>query len=462
MELTAFPKPVLRVALETLGCKLNLADTELLIESFLRAGFQVVSPDETAEVYVVNTCTVTHVADRKARQRLRAARRRIPTTYLVATGCYPQRAPSELTAMPEVDLVVGNTDKARLVELVVQGVQQRLSQLAFTFIEHAPEEDLPPRAVTAPSRVRSFVKIQEGCNDFCSYCIIPKTRGASRYFSEEAIITAINERSEAGVQEVVLTGTQLGDYGITLSGPRRAGPDQRDQASEGNPLAQLLSRILRETIVPRIRVSSLQPQDITPELLERWEDSRLCRHFHLPLQSGTDSVLKAMRRRYTAQEYAQAVERIRAPYPDASITTDILTGFPGESEADFEATYQLCTDLQFADMHIFPYSPRPSTLATRLPNPVSEAVKEERLQRLLRLADLSREQHLQRFVGTVRPVLWEEVKATAGVSNGPACHGLTDNYLRVYAPGDPQLIGTVRATRIERSVTQGLWGEVLL
>ncbi len=461
MASPTLPGPGLRVALETLGCKLNLADTELLAEGFVRAGFRIVPTDEPADVYVLNTCSVTHVADRKARRQLRATRRSNPDMYLVATGCYAQRAPGDLTVMPEVDLVLGNIDKEQLVAMVVEGVQQRQPVLSLPALPMISDDDLLLRSSVDASQVRTFLKIQEGCNDYCSYCIIPKTRGASRYFEADAIIRMINERAAAGFREVVLTGTQLGDYGIDSPGDRRVGPDHRDQASEGNPLARLLHRILAETEIPRIRLSSLQPQDVTPQLLSLWANPRLCRHFHLPLQSGADPVLTAMRRRYRAAEYDTAVERIRSCYPDASITTDLIVGFPGETDGDFDTTYRRCTDLDFADIHVFPYSERPGTLATRLQGSVAEPAKNERLQRLLSLAAESNRRQLDRSVGSVQEVLWEKEKRVSDATAGAVSHGLTGAYQRVYTDADPTLAGTITRAHIEKTASDGLWGTPL-
>ena len=451
-----------KVALETLGCKLNLADTEILAQDFVRAGFQIARPQDEAAVYVLNTCTVTHVADRKARQRLRAARKRFPQAFVVATGCYPQRAADELTVLPEVDLVAGNTSKPRLVQLVTEAVQTRFQPSITAPLPIVNESDLPPRAAGAPSSTRSFVKIQEGCNDYCSYCIIPKTRGTSRSFSSTEVVATVRQRESAGYKEIVLTGTQLGDYGIEMPGSRRRGPDQRDQASEGNPLEGLLRRILTETSVPRIRLSSIQPQDVTPTLLRLWRDTRLCHHFHLPLQSGSNAILRRMRRRYTAQDYTEAVERVRVLMPDVSITTDVIVGFPGETTEDFEATLRLCEMLQLADMHVFPYSSRPGTLATRLDGPVPDIAKRARTQLLLDLARRSSQAHRARFLGGQRPVLWEERKPVPGVSTNPLWHGLTDNYLRVYADSAQQIKGHILPTHLVEEVPQGgILGEVL-
>ena len=451
-----------KVALETMGCKLNLADTALLAQDFVRTGYEVVSPTEadSVDVFVLNTCTVTHVADRKARHLLRAARRRFPDAYMVATGCYAQRVPEELSRLSEIDLVAGNTSKPTLVDLVTEGFKARGRGSADFPPLLSPDTDLPPRATFLPHQTRAFVKIQEGCNDYCSYCIIPKTRGQSRSFSADPVVAEVRAKEAAGYQEVVLTGTQLGDYGIDSPGSRGRGPDRRDQATQGEPLATLLARILRETAIRRIRLSSLQPQDVTPGLLELWHDPRLCPHVHLPLQSGSDAVLREMRRRYTAQEYEDAMERIRAEVPDVSITTDVIVGFPGETAADFDATLALCRSLRFADMHVFPFSPRSGTLAARLKDNVPDRIKQERVRLLLDLAQAGRASYQERFLGSMRPVLWEEEKVTPEVAAKPVWHGLTDNYMRVFARGSQELNGKVLATRLAERVAHGIWGEV--
>lgn len=422
------------VAIQTLGCKLNLADSELIARAFSRLGFQVVDSDqpdpvEAPDVFIVNTCTVTHVADRKARQQLRYARRRFPSAYVVATGCYPARAQAEVAAMPEVDLVAGNDAKPDLAQRVADAVGRGLVPR---------QDDLPPRAYVPQSATRAFVKIQEGCNDYCSYCIIPKTRGASRTFPVDVILAELHERERQGYQEAVLTGTQLGDYGIAVPGDRREGPDHRDQSTEGDPLADLLEQVLRQTRLPRVRLSSIQPQDITARLLALWQDPRLCPHFHLPLQSGSNKILRRMRRRYRAEDYLAAIDRIHVAVPDVSITTDVIAGFPGETDDDFEATLAVARGAGFADIHVFPYSDRPGTLAVKLDGRVPEPVKRERVARLLALAGVSREAHQSRYLGTTRPILWEDRK------NG-LWTGLTDNYLRVYSPDSSLCAGLIQA-----------------
>ncbi len=425
------------VAIETLGCKLNLADSELLARDFTRLGFEVVEPHQSADVFVLNTCSVTHVADRKARQQLRAVRRRLPNAYLVATGCYPARDRSDLLAMPEVDLVSGNDAKTQLAQTVTEALAERdLPASSWDMAGKTALRPLPELAVLpgggANPRVRAFVKIQEGCNDYCSYCIIPKTRGPSRTYGENEILGEVRTREEQGYQEVVLTGTQLGDYAIPVPGLRRRGPDQRDQSTEGEPLAGLIARLLAETAIPRIRLSSIQPQDITQGLLALWGDPRLCPHFHIPLQSGSDAVLRRMRRRYTAGAFLASLDRVRAAVAGVSITTDIIVGFPGETPEDFDGTVSTVQAAGFADIHVFPYSDRPGTLAVRLDGRVPEPEKARRARHLLDLASESRLAHQRAFEGRVRPVLWEE-RRSFEFSPTPVWHGLTDNYLRVYA-----------------------------
>ncbi len=311
-----------RVVIETHGCKLNQADTSVLASDFLRAGFTLASNDDEVDVYVVNTCTVTHVADRKARQALRTARRRHPRATIVATGCYAQRDPEGLNGLEEIDLVLGNTAKAELV--------RRVLDLRGDSLTPCAEGEEPAAHRVRTGRTRAMVKIQEGCNQVCAYCIVPRVRGRERSVPPEQLIGLVNRRIAEGYLEIVLTGTQLGTYGYDLP---------------GTGLVDLVRRVLEETDVTRLRVSSLQPQEIGADLLALWSDRRLCPHFHIPLQSGSAAILHRMRRRYSPEEYRNAVDRVRRFVPDVSITADVIVGFPGETEADFEATRSLCAEV---------------------------------------------------------------------------------------------------------------------
>ena len=423
------------VAIETHGCKLNQADSSVLATEFMEAGFRLVSTDEPADVYLVNTCTVTHIADRKGRHALRAARRRNPNATVVATGCYAQRSPEALRSLEGVDLVVGNTDKVGLVRQIVEGRREALGPCALG----ADLQAISPRI----ARTRAMIKIQEGCNQVCAYCIVPRVRGRERSVPPEDILRRIDEHTSRGYKEVVLTGTQLGSYGFDL-------PDI--------DLTGLLRRILSEADMVRLRVSSLQPQEIDADMLELWSDPRLCPHFHLALQSGSDAVLRRMRRRYTAREYTEAAAMIREAVPGASITTDVIVGFSGETDAHFQETYRLCEEVKFASMHVFPYSVRPGTSAAHFDAMVGPETKSRRMQKLLSLSKRHAAAFRRRFLGTVRPVLWEGPKETVGPDWWV---GLTDNYIRILGHSSRPLTNELSPARLQRQKEDLVIAQVL-
>ena len=433
------------VAIETQGCKLNQADSLTLWRTFSEAGFRCVDTAEAADVYVVNSCTVTHVADRKARHSLRAARRRNPHAVIVATGCYAQRSPDDLRQLEEIDLVVGNADKSTLVRQVIEwmGLPDSVPPIGRT----------PGNTATPAYRCRAMVKIQEGCDQVCAYCIVPKVRGRERSIPVEQVVGEVRRLVAEGYKEVVLTGTQLGTYGFEW-------PD--------NDLAGLIQHVLSDTDIQRLRVSSLQPQEVDSALLECWSDSRLCPHFHLPLQSGSDSILKSMRRRYTATDYTDAVKFIHSRVPGASVTADVIAGFPGETEDDFNRTYDLCEGLGFADLHVFPYSIRPGTTAGYLQGQVSPELKTLRVRRLL---DLTKRQSLEfrrSLVGQTRTVLWESCTVSRGQGGGgPRWSGLTQDYIRVAASGGQggqgghDLENTITSVRLTSVEEDGVRAEII-
>jgi threonylcarbamoyladenosine tRNA methylthiotransferase MtaB len=425
------------VAIETHGCKLNQADSNVLARQFAEAGYRLVESVTEADIYVLNTCTVTATADAKARQALNAVRRSNPNATIVAAGCYPQRAAEELARLEAVSLVVPNTAKHTLVSLVTT-VREASTQAEIAetrTLSRQPATFL--RDALSFQRSRAMVKIQEGCNQVCAYCIVPKVRGRERSILPESLVRQINQYVEEGYQEVVLTGTQLGTYGFDI-------PDVS--------LSVLLRRILNETSVPRLRVSSLQPQEIGPELLDLWSDSRLCPHFHIPLQSGSDGVLKAMRRRYDTRTFASAVEMVRNAVPDAGVTADLIVGFPAEDEKEFQESRAFVQSMSFSDMHIFPYSPRPGTSAAHFPGQVPASVKKERVAEMLALA----RQDFLAFricqLGTARAVLWESPRERDGVT---VWSGLTDNYIRVYTDREQLMRGTITKSRL--SSVEGRW-----
>lgn len=403
------------VALETVGCKLNQAETESLARRFLEAGYRLMAPDQCSDVYILNTCTVTHIADRKSRHLLRLAHRRSPGAFIVATGCYAQRAASEISQIDGVNLVIGNSGKDHLVELI------------------QAEGFLPAKSPVQsyPFRTRSTLKIQDGCNQPCSYCIVPRTRGRERSVPIEQVIAEVKARVAEGYKEVILTGTQIGAYG---------------------ELKELVQRILTETEVQRLRLSSLQPQDLSPSFIELWADERVCRHLHLPLQSGSDALLQRMGRRYLTADYERAVTLAREAVPELSITTDVMVGFPGESEAEFEESYRFCERIGFAAMHVFPYSPRPGTVAARMPDKVKPEIKKERSRRMLKLAQGMAQRFRERFLGQTMMVLWER-------RNGEHQEGFTDNYIRVFSSSSEPLSNQLLPVKLVASHGNGLWGE---
>ena len=414
----------IKVALDTLGCKLNQAETELLAKQFVNAGYRLVSPVDDADVYILNTCTVTHIADRKSRHRLRLAHWRNPEAVLVATGCYAQRAPHELAQIEGVDLVLGNEEKPHLLELLEEsgGISNPAPVGSNTDYRSG-------------FRTRAFIKVCDGCNSFCSYCIVPMVRGREKSLPAEQVVDEVRHRIADGYREVVLTGTEIGSYNY-----------------DGVNLGKLLEYILAETGVERLRLSSLQPQGIFPELIGLWRDQRLCRHFHLSLQSGSDGVLSRMKRRYSASEYQQVVSLIRALVPGAAITTDIIVGFPGETSEEFGQSYQLCRKLEFARIHVFPYSPRQETEAAQMPNQVGDKVKRERSQRMLALAKESAQNFRQQFLGKTMPVLWEQ--QSDGIWSG-----LTDNYIKVYTRSDSDLTNKLLPVKLVEARGDGVWGK---
>jgi len=395
-----------RVALDTVGCKLNQAETQHLAQQFVQAGYRLVSAGDEADVYILNTCTVTHVADGKCRHRLRLAHRRNPKGVVVAIGCYAERAGSELARIKGVDLVLGNSEKSNLPRLLEES--GRLNRPGF---------GQGGSAIAHPNfRTRAFIKVYDGCNSFCSYCIVPLVRGREKSIPIDHIVGEVKHRVSQGYKEVVLTGTKIGSYDYN-----------------GVNLVKLLQHILTETNVERLRLSSLQTKEISPELVGLWRNARLCRHFHLSLQSGSDGVLRRMKRGYTVGGYLEAVALIRDMVPGVAITTDIIVGFPGETEAEFRESYELCRRMGFARIHVFPYSPRCGTQAARMPDQVGDRVKRERSQRMLALARESAQNFKQGFLGETMTVLW-------GKRSGDSTWtGLTDNYIRVYTKSSEDL-----------------------
>jgi threonylcarbamoyladenosine tRNA methylthiotransferase MtaB len=410
------------VALDSLGCKLNQAETQLLARQLSAAGFRVVSAAAKADIYILNTCTVTHVADRKSRHLLNMARRRNPAVRLVAIGCYAEREPRALDGIEGVELVLGNEQKWHLPELFGRADALKKPPVSVNIAEGL-------------QRTRAFIKIQDGCRNFCAYCIVPLVRSREYGVSSAQVLAQIKEHAASGFKEVVLTGTEIGAYD-----------------SGGIDLKGLIKSILQETDIPRVRLSSLQPHYITPELISLWKEPRLCPHFHLSLQSGSDSVLKRMKRRYTKADYRRTVDLIRKSVPDVAITTDIIVGFPGETDNEFQETLDFCRQMRFARNHVFPYSPRPGTLAATMPGQVPEKVKKERTRQMLALAKKSARAFDDLFLGKTLDVLWEQ-------KNKGIWSGLTGNYIKVYTRNSGDLTNLLMPLKLSRLYRDGVWGE---
>jgi threonylcarbamoyladenosine tRNA methylthiotransferase MtaB len=405
----------MKIALETLGCKLNQAETETLARQFNRAGHELVKRVEDADIYILNTCTVTHTADSKSRHSLRQARRRNPTASIVVTGCYAERAPMDLIKLEVVDIVIGNEGKMALLERLEEEGYLTSSGYSFSVKKHEA------------FRTRAFIKIQDGCRNYCAYCIVPYVRRIEQSTLPAEVVGQVNQRVAEGYQEVVLTGTRIGVYD-----------------GDGLQLKDLIIRILAETKIARLRLSSLQPQEMSLELLGLWRDNRLCPHFHLSLQSGSNSVLKRMHRRYSIDEYEKKVALIRTMVSKVAITTDVIVGFPGETDEEFRESLEFCRHLNFARIHVFPFSPRSGTEAAQMPGQIAEKVKKERTRLMLALAEESIQRFREQFTGDELDVLWEK-QTGEGVWSG-----VTGNYLRVYKKDKGDLSNRVSSVKVDQ------------
>lgn len=416
------------VAFITLGCKVNIAETEGMKRLFEKAGYRIVDSDEFADVYVINTCTVTNMGDRKSRQMLRRVHAINPEAVVAAVGCFAQVSPEEAAKVEGVSLVVGNNMKHEIVSLVEQaagsgkGIYVRGRQQLDEF------EELPVETYTG--HTRAFIKVQDGCDNFCAYCIIPYARGPVRSRKMEDVIKEAVNFSRQGFKEIVLTGIHLTSF--------------RDNGT-GADLIDLIGEISRIDGIERIRLGSLDPVYITPRVIEFAKNTtKLCPHFHISLQSGSAATLKRMNRKYTPDDYRRAVNALREAIPDAAITTDVMVGFPGETRQEFEESLAFCDEMEFLWAHVFKYSPRKGTPAARFKDQVSPGGKEERSRAMIALAEKNREKFYRRFIGTQQEVLFEQpVPGSPG-----SVEGLTANYIPVEAELDESVIGKILPVRL--------------
>ncbi|MCS7081772.1 MAG: tRNA (N(6)-L-threonylcarbamoyladenosine(37)-C(2))-methylthiotransferase MtaB [Bacteroidota bacterium] len=411
------------VAFCTLGCKLNFAETSTLRRQFAARGFRLVEDEDPADVYVINTCAVTEAAERECRKIIRRLLRQNPAAYVIVTGCYAQLRPEELAAIPGVDLVLGAAEKLRLFEYVRDFRKKPEPEIRVSCIDGL--EEIAP-AYSFGDRTRAFLKVQDGCDYRCAFCTIPKARGPSRSLPLESVLEQAWELASQGVQEIVLSGVNVGDYGRKI----------------GTSLLELL-RQLERVPIPRYRISSIEPNLLTPEIVDFVADSeRFMPHFHIPLQSGSDRILARMRRRYRRRLYAERALYIKKRLPHAAIGADVIVGFPGETEADFEATCAFLAELPVSYLHVFTYSERPGTPAAQMDGVVPAPVRQERNRRLRLLAYEKRRAFYEEHAGSMRPVLFEATESAGQMS------GFTDNYIRVRIPYAPALINRIVPVRL--------------
>ncbi|KFZ40794.1 MULTISPECIES: tRNA (N(6)-L-threonylcarbamoyladenosine(37)-C(2))-methylthiotransferase MtaB [Thermoactinomyces] len=421
------------VAFHTLGCKVNAYETEAIWQMFKKADYKRVEFEEEADVYVINTCTVTNTGDRKSRQMIRRAIRRNPDAVIAVTGCYAQTSPAEVAAIPGVDVVVGTQGREKLIDYVEQYMRERepINAVGNIMKQRKFEElDVP----TFSDQTRAYLKIQEGCNNFCTFCIIPWAKGLSRSRQPENVLKQARQLVDAGYKEIVLTGIHTGGYGDDF---------------EDYKLADLLWDLDKIEGLKRIRISSIEASQIDDRVIEVLNASeKMCRHLHIPLQAGDDAVLKRMRRKYTTEEYREKIMKLHEAMPDVAITTDVIVGFPGETEEQFERGYRFIEDLKMYQLHVFPYSKRTGTPAARMPDQVPEEVKHERVRKLIELSKRLTVEYARRFVGEVVEVIPEQPFKEDPDSG--LYMGYSDNYLQVVFPADPEWVGKVCRVKIDR------------
>ena len=429
-----YSKKMKKVSFYTLGCKVNQYETNAMAQKFKEAGYEIVDMnDDISDVCIVNTCTVTNMSDRKSRHSLRRVKEKNPSAIIAAVGCYAQVAKNDLEKMSEIDIVLGNEEKANIVQYVEKFMENHNENKLIEIEDIATKKEFEDMGqITYTEKTRAFIKVQDGCNQFCSYCIIPYARGRVRSRNAESIIKEITQIAQNGIKEVVITGIHVASYG-------------RDFGNE-NGLIELLEKINKIEGIKRIRLGSLEPKIITEEFMQRLSKlEKMCHHFHLSLQSGCDETLKRMNRKYTTVEVKEIIERLRRYYDDVMLTTDIIVGFPGETEEEFEATYQFLKEVKLYKMHVFQYSPRKGTRAAVMPNQIDGNIKEARSKKLIELSNENQKMYNQQLVGKEVEVLFEDKEVEDGITY---FRGHTQNYILVKYKTDENLENTLKNVRI--------------
>ncbi len=423
------------VAFYTLGCKVNQYETNAMEQQFIKKGYEVVDNTEKANIYVINTCTVTNMAERKSRQMLRRVKDINKSAILVVCGCYAQVAKDELEKIPEIDIILGINEKNNIVEIVEEYIKEHEVKEKISDVS-IQSEFLDFGDVTYTEKNRAVIKVQDGCNMFCSYCIIPYARGRIRSRKIESVVSEITKIAEQGIKEVVITGIHVASYG-------------KDLENENVRLIDLLEAINKIEGIERIRLGSLEPTLIDEEFAKRLSKlEKICDHFHLSLQSGCDETLKRMNRKYTTYRYKESTEILRKYYPNVSFTTDVIVGFPGETDEEFDKTYEFLRSIDFYRMHVFKYSPRRGTVAEKMPNQINGNIKEERSNKLIELSNQNENKHNKEYIGKKVKVLFEEYEE--GFFKGH-----TTNYIMVKVPGNvaraEEFVNQIKEVEIEKN-----------
>lgn len=432
----------MKVAITTLGCRVNVYESEAMLEKFVREGYEVVPFDEFSDVYVINTCTVTSMGDKKSRQLIRRAKRENPNAIVAVVGCYSQIASDEIKNIEGVNVILGTRNKGDIVYWVNRSIDEN-SQVVKVgdVLKNRVFEQL--KIDDYADKTRAFLKIQDGCNRFCSYCLIPYARGAVCSKPIDVALGEIRELSEHGFKEIILSGIHTASYGVDL---------------EGNVnLITLLEEIENIRGIERVRIGSIDPTFFTKEVIKKVATfKKMCPHFHLSLQSGCDETLNRMNRKYTAEEYRICVENLRNYMKDVSITTDVIVGFPGETEEEFEKTYNFLRDIKLSKMHVFKYSPRKGTKAAEMNDAVVPEIKEERSKRLLDLNKQNEHEFMQKFIGKNAEVLYEQ----AYKGEEEWYEGYTPNYIRVISKSSGDLSGKIVCTKLLNVNEEMVIGEI--
>lgn len=427
-----------KVGFYTLGCKVNQYETEAMAELFKNSGYDIVSYEDFADIYVINTCTVTGMSDRKSRQIIRRAKKVNPKSFVIVAGCYAQVAPEDVMKIDGVNLVIGTEGKKNIVTLYEENQgADKLSKVGDIMNCHS-FESLSVNTYT--ERTRAYIKVQDGCNQFCSYCKIPYARGPIRSRDFDEVIAETRRLADAGFTEITYVGIHIASYGLD---------------TKGHTLAELLCAANEIPGIKRIRLSSIEPMTLDESFIEKIKDcTKLCHHFHLSLQSGCDETLSRMNRRYTTGDYYRIVSGLRKHFPDVAITTDIMVGFPGETDEEFRKTCAFAEKVAFSGAHIFQYSPRPGTRAAEFEGQVDPAVKDLRSKKIIAITNRTAGEFMEKFLGKTQEVLFEQ-------KNGSYFEGKTDNYQNVLVKTDADLSGEYRMVKLLKIKGDAFIGEIV-